>query len=597
MTLAADPRLLLLAAGLSLVTTLALIPLVKRVAFSLGYVSRPRDDRWISASQPKALFGGVAILAGFWIALLVTTSGLTTWHWRILLAGNIAFGLIGFLDDLLEFRPATKVLCQVVASLLPIAFGLSIPGLNPVAGQLIAMAWIVVVVNAVNLLDNMDGLASGVAAIAASVLAFQGMQSGNVPLVLAAIALAGSCVGFLLHNFPPSSIFMGDTGSHFLGYTLAVLTLLDVAKSRTTILTAIAGPALVLLVPIFDTALVALSRFAHGRPVTAGAADHSSHRLVSLGLTERQTAVLLYALSFGGGLASLALSRFSLALMSVCMLLLLVTAYYFGNFLSRVPVYARTAEGVAAAQSRRLAVFNAFIPYKWPLLDLLADICVIVGAHVAAYLLRFEGHLDDANLRLLSWSLPIVLASRLVFFQILGLYRRVWGHFSVSDVLSIGKAVLGSSATAVTIIAIGFKFYGFSRAVVIIDAALTFGLVVMGHASLSVFSELFRGRRGAVRTLIVGAGDLGSAAARLLRSDPDGARLILGYLDDDQAKIGRRLQGVIVDGPIERLEEIATRERADEVVIAVSRLPEERTTSIRAACDRLGVSVRRVSIE
>jgi UDP-GlcNAc:undecaprenyl-phosphate/decaprenyl-phosphate GlcNAc-1-phosphate transferase len=578
MTLAADPRLLLLAAGLSLVTTLALIPLVKRVAFSLGYVSRPRDDRWISASQPKALFGGVAILAGFWIALLVTTSGLTTWHWRILLAGNIAFGLIGFLDDLLEFRPATKVLCQVVASLLPIAFGLSIPGLNPVAGQLIAMAWIVVVVNAVNLLDNMDGLASGVAAIAASVLAFQGMQSGNVPLVLAAIALAGSCVGFL-------------------GYTLAVLTLLDVAKSRTTILTAIAGPALVLLVPIFDTALVALSRFAHGRPVTAGAADHSSHRLVSLGLTERQTAVLLYALSFGGGLASLALSRFSLALMSVCMLLLLVTAYYFGNFLSRVPVYARTAEGVAAAQSRRLAVFNAFIPYKWPLLDLLADICVIVGAHVAAYLLRFEGHLDDANLRLLSWSLPIVLASRLVFFQILGLYRRVWGHFSVSDVLSIGKAVLGSSATAVTIIAIGFKFYGFSRAVVIIDAALTFGLVVMGHASLSVFSELFRGRRGAVRTLIVGAGDLGSAAARLLRSDPDGARLILGYLDDDQAKIGRRLQGVIVDGPIERLEEIATRERADEVVIAVSRLPEERTTSIRAACDRLGVSVRRVSIE
>lgn len=587
-----------LSGGLALAVTFLLIPLVRKISIATGSISQPRPDRWNSTPRPKALFGGVAILVGFWVGLIASGHDLSLWGWKILLAGNIAFALIGFFDDLLEFRPATKVLFQLVASLVPIALGLRIKGINPVAGQLIAIVWILVIVNAVNLLDNMDGLAAGIAAIAGFFLLLHGLQNQNVPLVLAAAALSGSCVGFLCYNFPPSSIFMGDTGSHFLGYTLAALTLLDVTHPRTTILTALVGPTLVLLVPIFDTALVALNRFSSGRPVTAGAPDHSSHRLVSLGLTERQTALLLYAVSLGSGIVSLVIPGVSFALLIVSALPLLLGVYYFGSFLSRVPMYARSPEEIEKAKDNRIAIFNAFIPYKWPLLDLMADFAVVLVAHIGAYLLRFEGRLDGESLVNLTRSLPIVIAARLICFHIFGLYRRVTGHFSVSDVLAVGKAILASSLATVTVLVIAFKFEYFSRAVMIIDAALAFGMVVAGHASIAFFSEFFRGgARGTVRTVIVGAGDLGSAAARLLRRDPSSHRTIVAYLDDDPLKIGRRLHGVEIEGPIDRLEEIIRRDAVDEVVIASSRLRDERQREIRSLCEGLGLSVRRAILE
>ena len=590
--------LISISAGLALLVTLILVPPIRRISFATGFFWRARPDRWNQNPEPKALFGGIAILGGFWIGLIVTAHDLSMWGWKILLAGNVAFALIGLLDDLLEFRLATKVVFQVVACLVPIALGLKIPGVNPVLSELIAIAWILIVVNAVNLLDNMDGLAAGVSAIAAFFLVLHGLRRQNAPLVLAAAALAGSCLGFLRFNFPPSRIFMGDTGSHFLGYTLAALTMLDVAQPHGALFTALVGPVLVLLVPIFDTSLVALNRFVSGRPVTAGAADHSSHRLVSLGLTERQTALVLYAVSLGSGIVSLLIPDASLAILTVSALPLILGLYYFGSYLSRVPIYGRTAEAIADAQNRRMAVFNAFVPHKWPLLDLIADFAVVLVAHIGAYLLRFEGRIDGPNLVCLTRSLPVIIAARLLCFQLFGLYRGVSGHFSIPDVVAIFKAVLTSSLAAVTVLVIVFRFEGFSRAVMIIDGALAFGMVVTGHASVSFFSELLRGRgKGTVRTVIVGAGELGSAAAKLLRRDHSTHRTIIAYLDDDPRKIGRHLHGVSIEGPIDRLQEIIERDDVDEVVIASSSLADEKQRSIRALCEDLGLSVRRAILE
>lgn len=592
------PLLIATSAGLALLVTVVLIPPIRRLSFELGFFSRPRSDRWNPNPEPKALFGGIAILAGFWVGLIVVAHDLSLWGWKILLAGNLAFALIGFLDDLLEFRPTTKVLCQLVASLVPIAFGLKISGVNPVVGELIAIAWILIIVNAVNLLDNMDGLAAGVSAIAAFFLILHGLQRQDAPMALAAAALAGACLGFLRFNFPPSRIFMGDTGSHFVGYTLAALTLLDAAQPHRTLLTALVGPVLVLFVPIFDTALVALSRFASGRSVTAGAADHSSHRLVSLGLTERQTALVLYAVSLGCGIISLLIPSASLAILTVSALPLLLGLYYFGSFLSRVPIYARTAEAIEEAQRRRMAIFNAFVPHKWPLLDLAADFAVVLLAHILSYLLRFEGRIEGDNILCLTRSLPVVIAARLVCFQLFGLYSGVRGQFHLPDVVAIAKAVLTSSLATVTILVIAYRFTSFSRAVMIIDGALTFGLVIAGHASVSLFSEMLRGRgKGTVRTVIVGAGELGSAAARLLRRDQSKHRTIVAYLDDDPRKIGRHLHGIAVEGPLERLKEIIERDDVDEVVIATSRLADDKQRNIRALCEGMGLSVRRAILE
>ncbi len=587
-----------LSAGLAFLVTFVLIPPLRKLCFATGYFSRPRSDRWNQNPEPKALFGGIAILVGFWVGLIVTGHHLSLWGWKILLAGNVAFALVGFLDDLLEFRPVTKVLCQLVASLVPIGIGLKISGLNPVISELVAIVWILIVVNAINLLDNMDGLAAGICAIAAFFLVLHGLRQQYAPVALAAAALTGACLGFLRFNFPPSRIFMGDTGSHFLGYTLAALTLLDVAQPHGALLTALVGPVLVLLVPIFDTALVALNRFVSGRSVTAGAADHSSHRLVSLGLTERQTALVLYAVSLGGGVISLLVPRASLAILTVSALPLVLVLYYFGSYLSRVPIYARTAEAISDAQRRRMAVFNAFVPHKWPLLDLTADFAVVLVAHIGAYLLRFEGRIEGENLVCLTRSLPVVIAARLICFQVFGLYRGVTGQFHVPDVIAIAKAVLTSSLATVTVLAISFRFDNFSRAVMIIDGALTFGMVVAGHASISVFSEMLRGRgRGTVRTVIVGAGELGSAAARLLRRDQNAHRTLVAYLDDDPRKIGRHLHGVTIEGPLDRLEEILERDEIDEVVIASSRMDEDKQRNIRALCERMGLSVRRAILE
>ena len=585
-------------AGLAFLVTLILIPAIRKISLARGFFSRPRSDRWNPNPEPKALFGGIAILAGFWVGLIVTAHDLSLWGWKILLVGNVAFALVGFLDDLLEFRPATKVFCQLVASLVPIALGLKIPGVNPVVGELIAIAWILIVVNAVNLLDNMDGLAAGVTAIAAFFLVVHGLRQQNAPVVLAAAALAGACLGFLRFNFPPSRIFMGDTGSHFLGYTLAALTLLDVAQPHSTLLVALVGPVLVLLVPIFDTSLVALSRFVSGRSVTAGAADHSSHRLVSLGLTERQTALVLYAVSLGSGVISLLIPRASLAILTVSALPLVIGLYYFGSYLSRVPIYGRTAEAIADAQQKRMAVFNAFVPHKWSLLDLAADFAVVLVAHIGAYLLRFEGRIEGENLVCLTRSLPVVIAARLACFQVFGLYRGITGQFHVADLMAIAKAVLTSSLAIVTILVIAFRFENFSRAVMIIDGALTLGMVVIGHASVSLFSEMLRGRgKGTVRTVIVGAGELGSAAARLLRRDLGTHRTIVAYLDDDPRKISRHLHGVTIEGPLDRLQEIIERDDVDEVVIASSRLSDEKQRGIRALCEDMGLSVRRAVLE
>ncbi len=589
---------LLVAFFLSFGLTLILTPVARVVGSQYGWTSRPRSDRWGVTPRGKPLLGGLAMLAAFWISLIVVAHSMPGWGWKILFGGGAAFALIGLLDDRLEFRPSTKVFSQMLAALIPVFLGLRIPGVPPVLTEILAVAWIIVVVNAVNLLDNMDGLAAGVTAITAAFLAYHGYANGQVPMLLAGGCLAGASLGFLRYNFPPSTIYMGDAGSHFLGYTLAVLCLLSLGGTRRTVAATFLVPVLVLLVPIFDTALVALTRFASGRSVTRGAADHSSHRLVSLGLSERGTALLTYTLALLGGVLSLAAPRLSLGIVAVSVLFVAVALYYFGSFLSRAPIYARDAD-LTQAPGSRLAFFDAFVPYKWATLDVLADCAVIAASYTAAYLLRYEGELTPYNTVLLERSLPILLACRLIAFQSFGLYRKVHEHLGISDVIDAAKAIALSSAAFVFVLVALYRFNDYSRAVLIIDGALTFGLVLVTRASLSFFQDLFARNRsaGAVKTLIIGAGAVGGAYARVLRNDPDSPRAIAAYVDDDPRKIGRRMNGIPVWGPIANLPAFLENNTVNEVVITIPNLDPESRRVITEACRTSHVSIRRASLE
>ena len=226
------------------------------------------------------------------------------------ICGAAYLGLaLGLWDDLRAMRPITKLAGQAAVGLAMASLGLTIDiGPTPVAWA-VTVVWVVVATNAVNLLDNMDAVAGGVTLVAsAAVWAWWSMGEGQPEV---AAGLAGAIAGFLVLNRPPARLFMGDSGSHFLGAALAALTLADAGRAGSTgeapAAAVLLVPALLLAVPLFDTALVTIERLRHRRPVWEGGADHTAHRLARAGLSVRATAAVLWlAAAISAGAASLA---------------------------------------------------------------------------------------------------------------------------------------------------------------------------------------------------------------------------------------------------------------------------------------------------
>jgi UDP-GlcNAc:undecaprenyl-phosphate GlcNAc-1-phosphate transferase len=341
-----------------------------------------------------------------------------------------------------------------------------------------------------------------------------------------------------------------------------------------------------------------VTRFAGGRSVTAGATDHSSHRLISLGLSERRTAIVTYSLALVGGGLSIMAPRASLSLVAVVVLFVAIVLYYFGSFLSKAPVELKEPARIEDARRNRIAIFDAFVSYKWGIVDVVADLGVVVVSYIAAYLLRYEGVLSDYNALLLQRSLPILIACRLIAFRVFGLYRKVHGHFGIADALDAGKAILASSSAFVVILVVLYRFNDYSRAVLIMDAVITFGLIVVFRTSLNFFQEVFTRSGGAQRrrTVIVGAGTVGGALVRVLRHDPEVPREIVAFLDDDPGKIGRRLSGVPIHG-MQKLHALLRDEEVDEIVITIKDLEDDSRRLVQSAADGMRVTVRRAILE
>ncbi len=299
--MSADPATVF---ALSFCLSAALTPVVRAQAARIGLVVVPSDERW--HRRPTPFLGGAAILLGTLVPALALLGAPRSAPWIASGAGALAAAALGFADDVHRLGPAAKLSAQVAAAALPVAFGLGIPQLPPLLSVPIAVVWIVAITNAMNFLDNMDGLSAGVAAVAASILAIDAARRGDFVLAGWAGALAGACVGFLPCNFNPASIFMGDGGSLFLGYSLGVLSLLGLRSREPSSLASLAIPLLVLLVPLLDTCLVTIARLSAGRSPAQGGRDHASHRLVARGLTERQAVLLLWWVAAVGGAASLA---------------------------------------------------------------------------------------------------------------------------------------------------------------------------------------------------------------------------------------------------------------------------------------------------
>lgn len=283
-----------------------LVPVMGLAARRSGFYSQPRRDRWHERPVPN--LGGVAMVLAFLAVLWVT--GPPSSLQPLIVTVALMF-LVGLVDDLHPIRATTKLVCQVSIAVLLLFMlpPITLTGLRAL-DSLLALTWVVGITNAFNLLDNIDGLAAGVAAIAGTCLVALMVvdHTGSVrPLAAATAALVGVALGFLLHNFKPASIFMGDGGSHLLGSSLGAATLLATQPRPGQTVLAPIVPVFLLLVPILDTALVTLTRSLAGRSAFSGGRDHVSHRLVALGMSERQAVLLLYGLAVVGGCVAVGL--------------------------------------------------------------------------------------------------------------------------------------------------------------------------------------------------------------------------------------------------------------------------------------------------
>jgi UDP-GlcNAc:undecaprenyl-phosphate GlcNAc-1-phosphate transferase len=277
----------------ALVFSIVGTPLARRLALANGVVDAPSARK--AHTEPTPLLGGAAIYLAFVIALLVFGGRQEVRQLIGIVVGATFVSVVGVVDDLRGLRPVFKLLAQVVAAgILPVA-GLRVH-LFPLEALNIALTivWVVGITNALNLLDNMDGLSGGIAAIAAAHFLLLAAINGQFLVGAFSAALLGACIGFLRYNFNPASIFMGDTGSLFIGFILAAVGI-KLRFLHTTYAITWMVPVVVLLLPIFDTSLVFISRLRRGvNPLTTPGKDHVSHRLVALGFSRRETVLICW---------------------------------------------------------------------------------------------------------------------------------------------------------------------------------------------------------------------------------------------------------------------------------------------------------------
>lgn len=322
---------------LSLALSLLLTFVVRKVMSKLGIFDKPKESRW--HHRPVALLGGIAIFVSF-ISSALLRAKINFEIVIVFLGGGIMF-ILGLLDDLLGTRPKVKLMVQVLVAFGVMYFGV-IGRILPYKWLNVSVTalWIVGLANAVNMIDNMDGLSSGVVSIAGLGIFGLSMQNGETSLALLCLALVGSCLGFLRYNFNPAKIFMGDCGSLFLGYTLAVLAVLSGWQHSSSLIKTFLSPILILSIPIFDTTLVTILRLKNGRMPWQGGKDHSSHRLVSiLGGRERTAVLIFYGLGVLSSVLGLMATELSLFLVITITLLWATGLTLFGVRLAKVKCY------------------------------------------------------------------------------------------------------------------------------------------------------------------------------------------------------------------------------------------------------------------
>jgi UDP-GlcNAc:undecaprenyl-phosphate/decaprenyl-phosphate GlcNAc-1-phosphate transferase len=581
---------LVLAFTVAFAVCVAAAGLVRSIALRLGVVVPTRPDRWHRSPTPT--YGGIALIVAVAVALAVARPGPIDADLPILGVGLVLF-VAGWYDDLVPMSALTKMVSSLAVAAF-FVFTLTTFKITPWQASLtvLAVIWFGFIDNAINLLDNMDGLAAGVSAIAAIALAaIFGRELG--PLVYVLVALGGALAGFLVWNRHPAKIFMGNCGSLAIGGILAACATLGVARAETA--TAAVAAALVLVVPIFDTMFVVLLRRLAGRSTTRGNIDHTSHRLVSAGFSEPKAVALHYVIGLGGA-ATAAWLRVNPTAAWPVAILFVVTLLLFGLYLARVPAYA--GQDFQALSNAPFAPLLSDLTFRWHTGEVLLDLALIATCYYAAYRIRFDGEALVNFLPSFAVSLPAILGCQLAALYLSGLYSRMWSTFGLHDLSTVVRGVTGGLVLSVLSITYVYKFERFSRSVFLIDAVLLMLAIVGTRLSFRILGRVAaRNSPQKRRVAIYGAGVRGQMLAREMLQNAAWARNPVAFVDDARQIRWRRIVGVPVRGCLDELEDILAAQSIEEVLISSPSINGSVEARVREVCGRRDIPVSRLYLD
>ena len=586
--MASDAVVLALWGLAALVLASALLPLCRGVAFRYGLVAHPREDRW--HREPTPMLGGVAIV------LPALALALLTGHQNELavpLLAGLAMFIVGVTDDVVSLKPATKLIAQIAVASVVVLSGARLHWTTSLTlDTVLTVVWLVGLTNAFNLLDNMDGLCAGIVVIATATL-FAGFyvtpgaeaEAGYLAIVL------GATVAFLIRNVHPASIFMGDAGSLFLGISIASLALVSDTQvvDRSNILSVVVAPVLVVVIPIADTVMVTLSRLVSGRRVSQGGRDHTSHRLVVIGLSERAAVGVLWALSVGAAFIAIGVRSLSVSWAWLIAATFIIAMVVFASYLAQVRVYHDAPEDLPSGITPVVVDFM----HKRRVAEVLLDFCLVTLCYFAAWRLRFDGPEWPYYFGRFLESLPLVVGVQLTTFFVVGAYRGLWRHFGLMDGVVFFRGVVVGTLASISAIVYWYGFQDYSRGVFVIYPALLLLLLVGSRASFRLIEEFVRRRRAGTRLAIYGAGEAGALVAQELLGDRHEAYSLVGFIDDDPRKQRLRLKGYGVLGGERALLDLIEENSVDVVVVSARRFDDVRLKRVERACRGKNVNLLR----
>lgn len=529
---------------------------------------------------PTPIWGGVAIFLSF-VAI-----GWGQGLFRQAPAGMVACAcgmfLLGLVDDVWKLPPLWKLLGEIVATVAPIAFVLR----HPLTGHamldaVIAALWIVGLTNAFNLLDNINGLSAGTAVLVSGLQALFFLNHGQADSALGCVAFGGAILGFLVFNFPTGRIFMGDSGSLFIGFWLAASTLSGTQLSPANRMGTFLFPLLVMVVPICDTTLVTLTRMLRGRPVFVGGTDHVSHRLMAYGFTQKSAVLALWSFTLiSGVLGLLAVSYRVNTVVSVVAFLISGVAL-FGTYLTRYELNTQ-ADGPLATVARPRAEAWVRVASR-----VLFDLALIVTAYYTAYLIRFDGDTRRPDIYLFMSTILEIALIKVGVFVAFGAYRPWWDYFGLKDAYRLVGASALASLTTVAYFSAVYRFYGFSRIVIVLDFLIFTMLALIFRFSFRLLDEIAPANHR-TNVFIYGADAEGETALQLVSKHY--RFRVVGFVDDDRRKRDFSIHSVPIRGGTQDLERLTNRWQARAILLTPS-ASEDARKRLCGLCEVLGIKL------